>query len=285
MKILNLFAKKCTYCGERTGIFKSAHARCHKQSLDAKQRILDLMIDSFKKKEDFVKLKPKLEKIAHENFIDDLLLTKISAYVYKQIAEACIDQAKWSVEVEEILYKFQDAFSPDTQHLVLWGVPSKVRNAMIIHSLERGVIPYEDTADGISVGILFQRGEKPVYNHLGASLFQQVTRTHYRGGHAGFSFRVARGLYFRSGGFRGEPVSTTEMKEIDYGDVVITDKNFYFKSPAKSLRIPFTKIISLEPYSDGLGIQTDGARSQTMIMQGVNGWFMYNMISLLVQIK
>ena len=283
MKILSLFQKKCKYCGESTGLFKSMHASCDKRSLDAQQQIMDLMIECFKKKQDFDRLKPQLEKIAHENFIDDLLLTKISAYVYKQIVEACIDQGQWSDEVDMLLYKFTKAFSPDSQHVVVWGVPTKIHHANIIHSLEKGEIPYDDLIDSQTMGILFQRGEKPVYDHIGATLYQQVTRTHYRGGHAGFSFRVAKGLYFRSGGFKGEPVSTTEMKEIDYGDVVITDKNFYFKSPAKSLRIPFTKIISLEPYKDGLGIQTDGTRSQPMIIQGVNGWFMYNMISLLVQ--
>jgi hypothetical protein len=258
------------------------HASCDKRSLDAKQKIMDLMIDCFHKKGDFGKLKPGVREIAQNNFIDDVLLTKISAYVLKLIVEAAIDQGKWSEEVESSIYDIKRVFSPDSNHLVIWGINGKINHAHIIYLLEKGEIEYE-TDDVTVPGILFQKGERPVYSHYGATLYQQVTRTHYRGGHAGFSFRVAKGLYFRSGGFKGEPVSTTEMKEIDYGDVVITDKNFYFKSPAKSLRIPFTKIISLEPYSDGLGIQTDGARSQPMIIQGVNGWFMYNMISLLVQ--
>lgn len=244
---------------------------------------MDLIIDCFKKKKDFFELKPQVTKIAQDNFIDDQLLRNTTAYVYKEIVEAAINQGQWSEEVDQLLWRLKQAFSPDKDHLALWDVPTKIHHANIIHTLENGEIPYDDFIDQLSVGIMFQRGEKPVYEHCGATLYQQVTRTQYRGGHAGFSVRVAKGLYFRSGGFKGEPVTTSEMKEIDFGDLVVTDKNFYFKSHAKSIRIPFTKIISLEPYKDGLGIQTDGARSQPMIIKDVDGWFLYNLISLLVQ--
>ena len=63
MKILKLYAKKSKYCGESSGLFKSMYARYYKSYLDASQKIMDIMIDCFQKREPFLNLNQRFLKL------------------------------------------------------------------------------------------------------------------------------------------------------------------------------------------------------------------------------
>jgi hypothetical protein len=52
----------------------------------------------------------------------------------------------------------------------------------------------------------------------------------------------------------------------------------YFAGPKKSLRMPYSKLVSVEPYSDGVGLQKDGASAKPMTFTPLDGWFAYNLI-------
>lgn len=41
----------------------------------------------------------------------------------------------------------------------------------------------------------------------------------------------------------------------------------------------FSKILSLDPYSNGLGVQKDGANDKPMFFENLNSWFCFNAIS------
>ena len=88
-----------------------------------------------------------------------------------------------------------------------------------------------------------------------------------------------KGVYYRTGGFKGHPVETTIMQRIGVGSVCLTDKNLYFSSPEKSLKIPYSKILSIDSYSNGIGLQKDGANDKPMFLEGINCWFTYNVIA------
>lgn len=81
------------------------------------------------------------------------------------------------------------------------------------------------------------------------TLHQQKVQREYVGRTHGMSFRVMKGVYYRTGGFKGHPVETTIMQRIGTGSVCLTDKNLYFASPEKSLKIPYSKVLSIESYS------------------------------------
>jgi hypothetical protein len=57
---------------------------------------------------------------------------------------------------------------------------------------------------------------------------------------------------------------------------VVTDKNIYFTGPRKSLRLPYRKIVSFEPFSDGVGVMRDAATAKPQIFVTGDGWFTYN---------
>ena len=97
------------------------------------------------------------------------------------------------------------------------------------------------------------------------------------------SFKITKGLYYRTSAFKGKPVQTELQKHIGIGSLYLTDKNLYFYSPNKTIKIPYKNILSLQQYEDGIEIQRDGNSSKPQLYKNVDGWFTYNLISNLVQ--
>ena len=102
----------------------------------------------------------------------------------------------------------------------------------------------------------------------------------------GVSFRVAKGVYVRPSTFRGRSVASTSMQHTDTGTLGITTKHIYFKGDSKSFRVRLEKIVSFEPFQDGLGIMRDTARAKPEIfrMAATDAWFLLNIIDALMSI-
>jgi len=83
---------------------------------------------------------------------------------------------------------------------------------------------------------------------------------------------------------RSSAIEQAERLHLDTGWVVVTDKNIYFVGPRKSLRLPYAKIISFEPFSDGIGVIRDAATAKPQIFVTGDGWFTYNLITNLSQL-
>ena len=41
----------------------------------------------------------------------------------------------------------------------------------------------------------------------------------------------------------------------------------------------YDKILSVETYSNGVGLQKDGANDKPIFLEGINSWFAYNVIA------
>lgn len=77
------------------------------------------------------------------------------------------------------------------------------------------------------------------------------------GGYGGPSFRVAKGVSFRLGGVSARSVSHDEIKKIDQGTLVLTNKRLIFLGGKKTVNIDLRKIVAIEPFNDGIGSQRE----------------------------
>lgn len=127
--------------------------------------------------------------------------------------------------------------------------------------------------------INFQKSETPIWEFVNAVLYEEQTTRTMEGRTSGFSVRIAKGLYYRASAFKGHPVIKTKLVPKYSGAMVITNKHIYFYSREKSLRFPFTKIVSFVDYEDGLGIQLDKQNSKPILIQNIDGWLAYNIAS------
>ena len=135
----------------------------------------------------------------------------------------------------------------------------------------------KDLVDEIS--IVFQKGEIPLWRIERVSLATEKKKREYIGASAGVSFRVARGVYLRTGAFKGHPIEKTWMETKDVGDIILTNKNFYFISDLESIRIPWKKVVSISAYSDGVMIHK--GTKNPVILQGFDPWFLSNFASVI----
>ncbi len=73
--------------------------------------------------------------------------------------------------------------------------------------------------------------------------------------------KIAKGLYFRAGSLRTQPISADELKVIDSGQLYLTDKRLIFVGTKGNKTIKINKILTINPYNNGVDIQKDTGKS------------------------
>ncbi len=227
-------------------------------------------------------LKQKLADIASNNFISDSELKSFVVENWGKAVDAAFEDGVLTPEEESSLVEIQNAFDLTPKDLDRNGAYTKVVKGTVLRDILNGTIPERVRVEG-NIPFNFQKGEKLVWVFQNVSYYEQKTRRHYEGGSRGVSIRVAKGLYFRTGAFKAHPVETTETVHVDDGILGVTDKHVYFAGAVKSFRIAYPKIVSFEPYTDGVGIQRDAASAKPQTFITGDGWFTYNLVMNLSQ--
>lgn len=128
--------------------------------------------------------------------------------------------------------------------------------------------------------ILLGKGEYPIWAYNGIEAYQDKTGKKYVGGNSGVSFKICKGVYYRTGASKGHSVDYDYTESIGRGSLVITNKAIYFVG-AKTIKLIISKIVTLEPYSDGIKIQKEGVRNNSFTFVGFDSWFMMNLLPML----
>lgn len=118
---------------------------------------------------------------------------------------------------------------------------------------------------GVKAPIILKKNEKLQLVLPEISLLEpRAVRTSVYGGPG---FRVAKGVYFRVGRTRSE--SHEELKHIDQGVLSLTNKRFVFSGTKRNVSVDLRKIVSMEPYSDGIALRVEG-RQKTQYFTGID---------------
>jgi hypothetical protein len=118
--------------------------------------------------------------------------------------------------------------------------------------------------------IITQKGEV-VHAETEAELMKEVTLREFRGGYRGFSFRVAKGVTYRTGWGRGHSVVVgTNLVAEDSGLLALTSKRAVFVGSRKTVELPYSKLINLGIFSDGVQFHM-GNRTQAPLFKVENG--------------
>jgi len=112
----------------------------------------------------------------------------------------------------------------------------------------------------------------------GVQYYEQKNRREYVGGSTGVSVRIAKGVYLRTSAFKGRPVDRLETVHFGTGILAVTNKHIYFSGEEKKFRVRLDKIVTFEPFSDGIGIQRDAATAKPQTFLTGDGWFTYNLV-------
>ena len=185
---------------------------------------------------------------------------------------------------EEALGSFRDRFALSQDELDRKGAFSKLVKGAVVRELLEGNLPQRVKVEG-TLPFNFQKSESLVWVFQNVEYYEQRTRRQYVGGYSGVSVRVAKGVYYRVGGFRGNPIVTQDSVHVDTGTLAITNKHIYFAGNGKAFKIAYDKIVSFTPYSDGIGVQRDALTARPQSFVTGDGWFTYNLLSNLAKMR
>lgn len=153
----------------------------------------------------------------------------------------------------------------------------KILQAIVLKNLGKGIYP----TNTLSVPVLLGKGECTLWVYHNVTMFQEKIQREYHGKTGGFNIRICKGLTYRTGQFKGHPVEHRYLDKIGIGSLVVTDKHIYFHCPTASIKVPYSKLIGVEPYSDGIELHKDDTKSKRIVFQGFDCWFIMNVLSLL----
>lgn len=260
-------------------MFHSKHAECEQLHLNGLARIRSIVAGCFERKEDFYLYQAEIQKLCRDAHLSDedtrgLYCESFDAAIERYLDDGVIDRSE-----EQCVARFMQFTGLPQQALNANKSLEKVVQSGVLQELLNGRVPSPRITISGSFPFMLDRSEKLLWLFRDVTLLMQKVRRETVGRTRGVSVRICRGVYYRTGGFRGRPVETTYMQRIGTGSVCLTDKHLYFHCPEKTLKIPFSKILSLDAYSNGLGVQKDGANDRPMFFENLDSWFCYNAIS------
>ncbi|MBT9133980.1 MAG: hypothetical protein DDT38_00706 [Firmicutes bacterium] len=272
----------CRHCLKPAGFLRSVHRECQEKHNAGRAEILSLVRKTLKEHSALAGLRATTTQMAAESFVDAASTRALVVEGYTQAVEDALADGLLSDEEEDNLVLLEGEFSLTQTELDQKGAYTKVVQAHVLRELANGKLPDKFNVTG-SLPFNMQRDEKLVWLFQQVSYYEQKTRRHIEGRSSGVSIRVARGVYYRTGAFRGHPVETTVNEHIATGVLAFTTKHVYFASPQKSFRIPYAKIVAFTPYSDGIGLQRDAMTAKPQVFVLGDGWFVYNLAMNLSQ--
>lgn len=206
-------------------------------------------------------------------------LRRIVLLKWRELADSAFDDHILSELEEERLRGISDAFLLTNDDLNQGDYLTKFIKTAILRDLKNGTPKTRFSLD-VPLPFKLQPREVMLWAFPNTRLFERVTKREVRGGSTGASIRLMKGLYWRLGAFKGVPVSWEETKHTGTGLMVLTSKHILFSSSNKNWRIPFSKLASIEPYSDAIEIQRDAATARPQMFRDIDGQFAYNLIQV-----
>ncbi len=268
----------CTYCGKPAGFLKKRHKECEMSHETGLASIISLVKEAGTNNSSFSHLEEIIHEIADQSFIQRSFLPRLVISGWEKAVEDAFDDGVLTEEEENRLMEMKDHFGLTQTQLDENGQYRKTIKGAVLREVLEGKLSERLKIDG-TLPFNLQKAEKIIWVFQDVDYYEQKNRTHYVGGSQGVSFRIAKGVYYRTGAFRGERVQSTENVHSDKGLLGVTNKHLYFSGTSKSIRIAYSKIVTFEPYSDGIGVQRDTMTAKPQSFVTGDGWFTYNLIT------
>lgn len=285
----------CTFCGKSAGWFRSEHAEC-RQANDAEmaakaeaenKRLAALdelgrtLIKQVCDGVPLTTLHDAVEGAAQSGVLTAADRTPVLAKAWAGAVDAFLEDGLLSAEEEERITKVMQAWMLAPADLESTGALWRAGKAAVLRGVMEGKPTFTEKTD-VPVNIGKNEGIAWVFHNV--DYLEDVTKREMVGGSQGVSIRVMSGLYYRVGAFKAKPVYSTSRKKLDAGALVVTDKHLYFVGATTSKKIPYSKIVSFEQFSNGIGLMRDAATAKPQIFVVDDGWFAYNLITNLARL-
>lgn len=271
----------CIYCGKDAGLLRRQHKGCSQRHETAIVKIPQYFAEAMDNAVDLSRFKQIAQDIARTSFVLDGEFRQLAVTgLTKGIAKALDDHVITTTESERI-DALARAFGLTANDLPQ-DIQHRYVKAHILRDIDDGRVPNRVVVEGSSAPNL-ERNESVVWAFNPAKYLVTRSRTHYVGGSHGVSVRLMKGVYYRVGASKSQPVRTSYLSEEGTGCLFITNRNVIFVGPGRGVKLPFRKILSVQLYSDGIEVLRDGANAKPAVFTIDDPPFAANLIARLNQ--
>lgn len=272
----------CQYCGQDAGFFRKQHDECRQKYEQSFSQMVYLAASAAKNSSALQSLELQLKNI--EAAAMPIRVNRRQALIcgWEQAVNDILNDNVLTPAEEAQVMTYVQKFGLNQNELNSNGSFTRLvygcalRDVLDKGTTSRAVITFQ-------LPFNLQKNESLVWCFRNVPFYEEKIYKSYVGQSHGMSFRVMRGVYYRVGSSRGYPVETSRTEQIDTGVLGVTTQHIYFAGQKKSFRIPYKKIVSFTPYSDGIGICKDTANAKPQTFITGEGWFVYNLVMNLSQ--
>ena len=165
--------------------------------------------------------------------------------------------------------RFVNKYEGETLRIEEWNRIAKgglSDRELYLKKIEEGELPVASDEEVRNLGIVLKKGEL-VHAYGQVEYWEERLVSRHHGIYGGPSIRVARGVYIRTGTYSGVGRSYPELRHIDTGTLIITNKRVLFTGNFRSFTIPLRKITALKVRNKmDLIISTEGREKAYHIM-------------------
>ena len=273
----------CKYCGQPAGVFRSKHAECEDAHVRATQKIGEFVLSAVRGTAPVEGLPARLQALASPAHVSPAMVKDMAVTGWEKGVDVFLNDGNLDSVEEARLSEVANCLKYTQSDLDRSGYYTKVVKAAVLREVMSGVVPSRAAIANNPFNL--QKSEKLVWLFNGVEYIEDKVRREFVGGSRGVSVRIMKGVYYRVGDFKGRTIERTEHVSVDRGVLGVTDKHIYFAGGGKSFRVPYSKIVSFTPYSDGFGIVRDLASAKPQIFATGDGWFTYNLVTNLAQFQ
>lgn len=272
----------CQYCGQDAGFFKKQHDECYQKYTRSFSQMVSLATSAAKNNFALQTLEQQLNIIESAALPVKLNRRQVLISGWEQAVDDILNDNVLTTAEEAQVMTYVQKFGLNQNDLNSNGSFTRLvygcalRDVLEKGTTSRAVITFQ-------LPFNLQKNESLVWCFRNVPFYEEKIYKSYVGRSHGMSFRVMRGVYYRVGSSRGYPVETSRTEQVDTGVLGVTTQHIYFSGQKKSFRIPYKKIVSFTPYSDGIGICKDAENAKPQTFITGEGWFVYNLVMNLSQ--
>lgn len=270
----------CRYCKQDAGWFRAKHAECDALHRKGRGAYHDLARRVATRGDDAGRFASDADALARKHYLSAGERRELALAGWRAAVESALDDHVLSAEEEKHLAAAVRVLGLPAEKIHAGDEWTRLAHFAVLRDLHDGKVPTRMKSD-VALPFNFQKSEQLVWVFQGVPYYEERTRMTYRGGSQGVSIRIASGLYYRVGGFKGERVPVDEVRFIDAGLMAVTTKHVYFSGERKSFRVPFAKMVEIRAFEDGIRIQRDALSAKPMLFQVAEVWFAVNLINQL----
>lgn len=267
----------CSICGKSAGLFKKVHTACLRNSRDSRSTMIATAAQSIKSESYLSEnLTDKLGAIATQNNLPPQEVRRAIIGGWARVLDQALDDEFLSAEESSNLSSALEFFHISQTDFGARNQYIRFSQANILRELMSGEEVTTNITITANLPFKLQKQEQLLWVFNSVTYYKEKVLREFKGRSAGVGVRVAKGVYLRTGAFNGKAVETVVDQPTGTGLFGITTNHVYFSGGRSSFRIPHSKIVSVEPYDDGVKLMRDASSAKPETFVNLDGWFTYN---------